>query len=103
MRKFDALEIDADACADALQERTVAESSARRATKLALARWSDKRSYEEMQVAAALRPSCQALWYRLANLDFQAWLQAGGFAQSDHATGTDVVRDPVDPDYFGGD
>lgn len=49
-------------------------------TKVALARWGSGHTWNEMQMALALKPSCQTTWHNMAQDNFQSWLAAGGFA-----------------------
>jgi hypothetical protein len=60
-------------------QRAVAQA-ARHATNLAMARWSSGITYDQMQLAQALRPSSQARWYEQADANFRRWREDGGFA-----------------------
>ena len=75
----------------------VASQAALHLAQLALARWVGGKTYAEMQVSAALRPSSQARWYDQANSDFRAWREGGGFGHDDRARPTRLDDIPGDP------
>ena len=77
------------ACANLESMETLAEplrqaaraDAAWQATALALASWANTSNYAQMQVDAALGPSCQARWYAKAQANLHCWIKNGGFAQ----------------------
>jgi hypothetical protein len=62
------------------------EKSAMLIADMALARWTSGNSYAQVQLAQALRPSRLAQWHDTVQMNFNAWLAAGGFAASDAAS-----------------
>jgi hypothetical protein len=62
------------------------EKSALLAADMALARWTSGNSYAQVQLAQALRPSRLSQWHDTVQMNFNAWLAAGGFAASDPAS-----------------
>ncbi len=76
-----------------------ASESAWLVTRLGIARWSSQRSYSQLQIAAALRVSCQARWYAQAHNNLLSWLQNGGFAQEDGSIAPKHAAEPVPASY----
>ena len=62
------------------QMQLAMEQSALHRARLALARWSSGNTRIELQLEKILRPSRQANWHDLAQANFIAWLNLGGFA-----------------------
>ncbi len=62
------------------------EKSALLITDMAMARWTSGNSYDQVQLAQALRPTRLSQWHDTVQLNFSAWLAAGGFAASDTAS-----------------
>lgn len=50
-------------------------------TLLGISRWASGNSLFALQLAKAINPSPRIAWLDAANTNFQAWLEAGGFAQ----------------------
>ncbi len=67
--------------------------SAIHASNLAVARWSSGNTYEETQLAQALRPTRQARWHAETNANFRRWLEAGGFSECAREAGEAADKD----------
>ena len=66
------------------------EQSAMHIVDVALTRWTSGNTYAEWQLVQALRPTRQARWHETVQLNFKAWLAAGGFAASPDAKPSDA-------------
>ena len=64
------------------------EQSAMHAARVAVARWRSGDTHIELLAAEAMAPSPQARWHATTQRDFCAWLDAGGFAQTDTVDAT---------------
>lgn len=64
--------------------------------ELALMRWTSGNTYTELQLAQALRPTPQARWHNAVQLNFKAWLVAGGFAANADATAPEEAPELFD-------
>jgi hypothetical protein len=64
-----------------LRMRAAAEQAAMHSVKLAVARWTC--ADVEFELAASLPSTHRSRWHAVAQNDFMAWLNAGGFAQAD--------------------
>jgi hypothetical protein len=68
------------------------EKSALLIADMAMTRWTSGDSYAQVQLAQALRPSRLSQWHDTVQLNFNAWLAAGGFAASDPASPPDALE-----------
>jgi hypothetical protein len=74
--------------------RSELAQAALQAAQLVIARWTQASRFPHLHTVASLGASVQARWYARAQKDFQAWLDRGGFAQSD---GTDCPGLVISP------
>jgi hypothetical protein len=72
------------------------ETSALLIADMAMARWTSGDSYAQVQLAQALRPSRLSQWHDTVQLNFNAWLAAGGFAASDATSPSDALEPSSD-------
>jgi hypothetical protein len=73
------------------------EKSALLIADMAMARWTSGDSHDQLQLAQALRPSKLSQWHETVQLNFSAWLAAGGFAASELASPSDTVSQSGSP------
>ncbi|WP_229219825.1 hypothetical protein [Rugamonas fusca] len=66
--------------ADDPHRRAAAEAAAAHRTALALSRWRSGETASALKTAATLHPGPQAQWHAALQRQFNAWLEAGGFA-----------------------
>ena len=65
--------------------RLASEQSSMHAARVSIARWRNGNTRTEWLTAEAMSPSPQSRWHATAQRDFCAWLDAGGFAQTEAA------------------
>lgn len=65
--------------------RAAADAAAAHRTALALSRWRRGETEADLAAAAALHPGPQAQWHAALQRQFNAWLEAGGFAAQERA------------------
>lgn len=62
------------------RQRAAAEAAAAHRARLALSRWCSGDTPAALKTAATLHPGPQAQWHAALQRQFNAWLDAGGFA-----------------------
>jgi hypothetical protein len=65
------------------RQQLALEHSALHTAQLGIARWTSGISTTQRDLAAALMPASQVQYHKKVQKDFQAWLDAGGFAADD--------------------